>query len=45
VLPATTAEVALLLRDDRMLAYNDGEGRRLRYMSLYCGIMMVTKML
>jgi hypothetical protein len=32
-----------LLRDDRMLAHDDGEGRPLRYMSLYGGI--VTSML
>ncbi len=27
-----------LLQDDRMLAHDDGEGRPLRYMSLYGGI-------
>jgi hypothetical protein len=32
-----------LLRDYRMLAHDDGEGRPLRFMSLYGG--MVTKML
>jgi hypothetical protein len=32
-----------LLQDDRMLAHDDGEGRPLRYMSLYGGI--VTKLL
>jgi hypothetical protein len=35
--------VLTLLRDDRMLAHDDGEGRPLRYMSLYGG--MVTSML
>jgi hypothetical protein len=35
--------VAVVLRDDRMLAHDDGEGRPLRYMSLYGG--MVTSML
>jgi hypothetical protein len=35
--------VAVVLRDDRMLAHDDGEGRPLRYMSLYGG--MVTRML
>ena len=35
--------VAVLLGDDRMLAHDDGEGRPLRYMSLYGG--MVTSML
>ncbi len=32
-----------LLRDDRMLAHDDGEGRPLRYLSWYGGI--VTSML
>jgi hypothetical protein len=32
-----------LLRDDRILAHDDGEGQPRRYMSLYGGI--VTKML
>jgi hypothetical protein len=27
-----------LLRDDRMLAHDDGEGQPLRYLSLYGGI-------
>ncbi len=35
--------VAVVLRDYRMLAHDDGEGRPLRYMSLYGG--MVTSML
>ncbi len=35
--------VAVVLRDGRMLAHGDGEGRPLRYMSLYGG--MVTSML
>jgi hypothetical protein len=35
--------VRTLLRDDRMLAHDDGEGRPLRCMSLYGGI--VTTML
>ncbi len=35
--------VAVLLRDYRMLAHDDGDGRPLRYMSLYGG--MVTRML
>ncbi len=35
--------VAVVLRDGRMLAHADGEGRPLRYMSLYGG--MVTRML
>jgi hypothetical protein len=35
--------VSVLLRDYRMLAHDDGEGRPLRYMSLYGGV--VTKML
>jgi hypothetical protein len=35
--------VSVLLRDYRMLAHDDGEGRPLRFMSLYGG--MVTKML
>ncbi len=35
--------VAVVLRDGRMLAHDDGEGRPLRYMSLYGG--MVTSML
>jgi hypothetical protein len=38
-----TASVWTLLQDDRMLAHDDGEGRPLRCMSLYGG--MVTKML
>jgi hypothetical protein len=37
------ASVRTLLRDDRMLAHDDGEGRPLRCMSLYGGI--VTTML
>ncbi len=35
--------VAAVLRDGRMLGHDDGEGRPLRYMSLYGG--MVTSML
>jgi hypothetical protein len=35
--------IAAVLRDYRMLGHDDGEGRPLRYMSLYGG--MVTKML
>ncbi len=38
-----TVSVAAMLRDYRMLAHDDGEGRPLRYMSLYGGI--VAKML
>jgi hypothetical protein len=37
------AVIAAMLRDYRMLAHDDGEGRPLRCMSLYGGI--VTKML
>ncbi len=37
------ASVSTLLQDHRMLAHDDGEGRPLRYMSLYGG--MVTSML
>jgi hypothetical protein len=39
----SSAMVAAMLRDHRMLGHDDGEGRPLRYMSLYGG--MVTKML
>jgi hypothetical protein len=35
--------ITAVLRDDRILAHDDGEGRPLRYMSLYGG--MVTNML
>jgi hypothetical protein len=40
---SASESVAVLLRDGRMLAHDDGEGRPLRYMSLYGG--MVTRML
>jgi transcriptional regulator of acetoin/glycerol metabolism len=43
VLDDVRRSVAVVLRDDRMLAHDDGEGRPLRYMSLYGG--MVTRML
>ncbi len=41
--PPHRRTVWTMLRDYRMLAHDDGEGRPLRYMSLYGGI--VTKML
>ena len=40
---SASESVAAVLRDGRMLAHDDGEGRPLRYMSLYGG--MVTSML
>jgi hypothetical protein len=40
---SASESVAVVLRDGRMLAHDDGEGRPLRYLSLYGG--MVTSML